>query len=368
MLYLKDNIHFSFKITIIGVLLSLLGCSLDNSLIDFFPNYIWEEAAPEDVGMQSDQLKNAYDEAQDLGYVDGILIVRNGKLIGERYFNGYDADTPHDIKSVSKSFLSALTGVAIHEGIINGLNEKVIPHFTEYNLTNIDERLNEVTIRDLLMMRMGIEHERYNYMEIYPTPSWIQTTLDLELQNDPGTVFSYNTYQTHLLSAILTKESGMSTMQLCQELLTDPMEITIHDWYTGPEGYYFGGNSMFFTLRDMAVLGFLFLNNGVLNGKQIVPENWVAESTTDYTNFNNRSWGRLHNYNYGYLWWLGEINGFEVFLALGYGGQFVINFPGLDLIVVTTGQEEVYWDQADVQERGILKIISDHIVPAVTTE
>jgi len=353
------------RIIILGISFVLLSCSLDQSLVEFIPNYIWEEANPEVVGLRSESLENAFEAAMNTQFVDGLLIVREGKLVGERYFNGYNKHSPHNVKSVSKSFLSALTGIVLQEGIISDLNQKVVPFFSDYVLSNIDPRLNDLTIRNLLMMRMGIVHERENYMQIYNTPSWIQTTLDLQLINDPGAAFHYNTYQTHLLSAILTRQSGMSTLALCEEYLTDPMQVTVHDWQTGPEGYYFGGNSMFFTPRDMAMLGYLYLNNGMINGKQIVPAAWVTESTTDYTKFKNRSWGSLHNYNYGYLWWLGEIGGYKVFLAIGYGGQFVINFPALDMIVVSTAREEIGWNDADVQERALMKIVADHIIPAV---
>ncbi|MFC1550290.1 serine hydrolase domain-containing protein [Candidatus Neomarinimicrobiota bacterium] len=365
MLVNKTSPIIPIRIFIILLFSLLLSCSLDQSLVKFIPNHDWDEAKPEDVGLRSESLENAFTTAMNTQFVDGLLVVRNGKLVGERYYNGYDKFSPHNVKSVSKSFLSALTGIALQEGIINDLNQKVIPFFSDYVLSNIDPRLNDLIIRDLLMMRMGIVHERQNYMQIYNSPSWIQTTLDLELIDDPGTVFHYNTYQTHLLSAILTRQSGMNTFELCEEYLADPIQVTIHDWHTGPEGYYFGGNSMFFTPRDMAVLGYLYLNDGMINGNQIVPESWVTESTTDYTQFKNRSWGSLHNYNYSYLWWLGEIGGYEVFLAIGYGGQFIINFPELDMIVVSTAKEELSWNDADVQERAILKIVADHIIPAV---
>jgi CubicO group peptidase (beta-lactamase class C family) len=115
----------------------------------------------------------------------------------------------------------------------------------------------------------------------------------------------------------------------------------------------------------MARLGYLYLHDGMLNGKQIVPENWIRESLSNYTQFTNSNWGNLHNVNYGYLWWLGEINGQNVFLAIGYGGQFVINFSDLNLIIVTTAESHLGWDTADQHERYILSIVADYIVPAV---
>jgi CubicO group peptidase (beta-lactamase class C family) len=212
---------------------------------------------------------------------------------------------------------------------------------------------------------MGIDHERNNYEQIYNTPNWLKTTIELPLLYDPGTRFSYNTFQTHLLSAIITKASKMSTLDFAKSFLFKPMNIDVAEWQKCPQGYYFGGNNMYFTPRNMARLGYLYLHGGMLNEKQIVPANWVQESIRNYTNFNNSNWGDLHNVNYGYLWWLGEINNYTVFLAIGYGGQFVINFPELNMIVVTTAESHLGWDTADQHERYILSIVADYIVPAV---
>jgi CubicO group peptidase (beta-lactamase class C family) len=241
----------------------------------------------------------------------------------------------------------------------------MLDFFSEYIYQSIDPRKYDITIRHLLMMRAGIDHERNNYEQIYNTSNWIKTTIEFPLLYDPGTRFSYNTFQTHLLSAMITKASKMTTLDFANEHLLKPMEISVSDWKQGPQGYYFGGNNMYFTPRNMARLGYLYMNDGKLNEKQIVPTDWVEKSLTNYTQFINSNWGDLHNVNYGYLWWLGEIRNHKVFLAIGYGGQFVINFPDLNMIVVTTAESHLEWDTADQHERSILSIIADYIVPAV---
>jgi CubicO group peptidase (beta-lactamase class C family) len=315
--------------------------------------------------MDTQLLELAFAQGANRGFVDGILIIRNGFLVAERYYNGYGMETPHNVKSVSKSFLSALTGITLRDGFLAHLNLKMLDFFPEYIHNSLDQRKHNITLRHLLMMRAGIEHERYNYSQIYNSPNWLRTTIDFPLLYNPGSTFSYNTFQTHLLSAIITKASGTNTKDLIEEKLLEKMNIELADWQQGPQGYYFGGNSMYFTPRHMAKLGYLYLNNGRLKGEQVVPADWVEESLTNYTNFNGADWGDLHNINYGYLWWLGEINSHEVFLAIGYGGQFVINFPALNLIVVTTAETYLDWDTADEHERSILSIVADYIVPAV---
>ncbi|MFC1784926.1 hypothetical protein ACFL0J_04785, partial [Candidatus Neomarinimicrobiota bacterium] len=124
-------------------------------------------------------------------------------------------------------------------------------------------------------------------------------------------------------------------------------------------------NSMFFTTRDMAVLGYLYLNDGEINGVQIVPRDWVAESIKNRMPQSGWSWGDLHDGGYGYLWWLGKIEGHQVFLAIGHGGQFIVNFPELNMIVATNSNADGDWDTADNNERSALDLIANYIVPAV---
>lgn len=329
-------------------------------------SYNWPISTPEEQGMNSEMLSQAINQGGNLGFVDCILVIRNGHIVAENYYNGYDKDTPHDVRSVSKSFLSAMTGIALQEGYLERLDLKMLDFFPEYIYQSIDPRKFDITIRHLLMMRMGIDGDENIYNQVYNSSNWVKTTIELPLLYNPGSRFLYNTFQTHLLSAIITKASGMSTMEFARRFLLSEMKIECNEWQQDPQGYYFGGNSMDFTPRDMARLGYLYMHNGNMDGKQIVPAEWVEESLTNYTGFVGQSWGDLDNINYGYLWWLGEVKGHSVFLALGHGGQFVLNIPDLNMIVVVTAEWQLDWDTADQHERAILSIIANYIVMAVT--
>ena len=352
------------KYLILFLLPFILSCSDDPAGPELLDGN-WPISSPELQGMDSGLLNLAVIQGESRGYVDCILVIKNGYIVAEKYYNGYDKQIAHNVKSVSKSFLSALTGIALRDGHINSLSLKMLDFFPEYVYPSIDPRKYDITIRNLLMMRSGIDHERNNYEQIYNSSNWLKTTIEFPLLYDPGSTFSYNTFQTHLLSAIITKASGMSTMEFARKYLLELMNIGVDQWQQGPQGYYFGGNNMYFTPRNMARLGYLYMNNGRLNGIQIVPQNWVEESLTNYTNFIGSVWGDLNNINYGYLWWLGEIKNYSTFLAIGYGGQFVINFPDLNMIVVTTADNQLNWETADEHERSILKIVADYILPAV---
>ena len=346
--------------------ISITGCDSDPTGSEIL-NYSWQESSPELQGMNSSKLDSAAGDMAAKGYVDALLVIRNGYLVSEDYYNGYNRETPHNIMSVSKSFLSVITGLAFQYGHLDSLEEKMLDYFPEYVYPGMDQRKKDITIRHLLSMRMGIGGEADNdyalYREIYASDNWIKNTIELPLLSAPGEKMRYNTFQTHLLSAIITRASGMSTLDFARNSLFEPMGIDVDFWEQGPSGYFFGGNSMFFTPREMAVLGLLYLNGGLLEGRQIISADWIALSVTPTRAENVAEWGVLKEYNYGLLWWLGKINGYKLYMALGYGGQTVLVFPELDLIIVTTAYEDIP-PNVD-QERPILETVSRYILTAL---
>jgi len=360
-------LNYSVKLIFLLILFISFACQKEITGVDDGHkfNLTWEISTPDEQGIDSLQLATAYESARQTGFMDALIVIKNGYIIAEDYYNAYAPAYAHNVKSVSKSFLSAMTGIALRENFIDNLDQKMLDFFPEYDHDGLDDRKRDITLRDLLMMRGGIEHERNNYSEIYYTPDWIKTTIEFPLSYDPGSTFSYNTFLTHLLSAILTRSSGMTTKELADAYLMAPMNIEIANWYRGPSDYYFGGNSMFFTPRNMAVLGYLYLHNGYVNGKQVLPADWVKESLKNRTGFENNEWWDLKKVNYGYLWWLGEMAGYKTFQAVGFGGQFVMCFPALDMIIVTTANNAVNWDTSDEQIRQIIGLIANEIMPAI---
>ena len=331
---------------------------------------LWNRSTPEAQGMNAQRLDSAFIQAEAAGFIDGLVVIRNGYLVGERYYNGFTSAVPHNVMSVSKSFLSAITGLALDRGYIDSLEEKVLDYFPEYVYPEMDSAKLDITIRHLLTMRMGIRGEDADnygeYWRLYNSPNWIRATIETPLQYLPGERMTYNTFQTHLLSGIITKATGRSTRVFTTDYLLRPMRIGVDAWEQDPQGYYFGGNSMHFTPQEMAMLGWLYLNDGRLDSVQIVPSAWVALTLSPSTNFTHpNEWGEFKNYNYAHLWWLGEFGGHAVYLAYGYGGQFVAAFPDLNLVVVSTAPGQVDPPTSTVQEMAIFEIIAHYIVPAV---
>ena len=350
-----------------GIILLLIPCCKQSPTegSPFTPEILsdgWSVSSPEDQELDRHTLESGYDSAAQLSYMYSLLVVRHGYLVAEQYFNGDTRETPNNVMSVSKSFLSALIGIALNRGDLDSLSQRMLDFFPEYSSPPLDARKWNITVRHLLMMRAGFATDQDVYFQVYNSSNWIQTTINLPLQFDPGARMVYCTYETHLLSAILTKASGVSSYQFCETYLCEPLGVSVHFWEQDAQGYYFGGNSMGFLPREMAKFGLLYLHDGAMNEKQIVPKAWVDESLTNFTNNPANTWGDLVNYNYGYLWWMGELNGYGVKLALGHGGQYIVLIPQLDMVVVSTANPQFDWDTADLHERAILHIISASIL------
>ncbi|MCU0377364.1 MAG: beta-lactamase family protein [Bacteroidales bacterium] len=346
-------------LTAVIQLLVFLSCSREAEQYDFH----WPVSSPATEGLDKKMIDSAFIRAGQLGFVDGLLIIRNGKLIAEKYYNGYSRHSPHQIYSDTKSFMSALVGIALDQGLIESLEKKIMDFFPEYAYTGMDQRFYDITVRHLLTMRMGIDKEENNLLAIVATDNWIRETFKLPLLFDPGTKFSYNSLETHLLSAIITRTSGMSALEFAVKNLTGPAGIEIIAWSTDPQGNSTGGYDIYMKPYDMAVLGYLYLNGGKIENIQIVPEEWVNASLAPTWPSNGREWGALTDYNYGYLWWLGKINGHSLFMAMGMGGQYIMVFPGQNLIVVTTANKNIGWDNN--QELPIIEVVSQYILEAV---
>jgi CubicO group peptidase (beta-lactamase class C family) len=327
-------------------------------------SFAWPAASPESQNIDNQILDAAFDAASARSFINGVVVVRNGYLVSERYNNGFEKNDIHNIRSVSKSFLSALIGIAIEQGAII-MDTKIMDYFSEYAGVMQDGRVYDATIGDLLTMRGGFPGDRDSYFLVTSSEDWIRTTLSQQLLFNPGSAFKYSTAGTHLLSAILTKAVGQSSLEFATENLFKPLGITVHDWNRDPQGYYFGGTDMSFTIRDIARFGQLYLDNGKLEESQLIPRSWVDQSLKPSYTSHNGSWGDLDKIAYGRLWWLGEIQGRKVQMALGHGGQFVLLFPELNLIVAACSKSDVDWDVADEQERGVLAVVANSILPAV---
>ena len=326
----------------------------------------WEIASLFSQGLDSIKIANLASEIRSGNHkkVHSLLIVRNGYLIFEDYYYGNGVDKAHEIRSASKSYMSTLVGIALNNGFIHSLDQKMMDFFPEYQTPNLDSTKYQITIKHLLQMRSGLTDDD-SYTE---SENWIKYITELPLGTNPGEQWYYATSGTHLLSGIITKATGKSCLDFAEEYLFEPLNISIDNWTQDPQSYYSGGNHMVFTSRDMVRFGLLYLNNGKFNGKQIISSQWITETLQPYS---NTGWGWGSDFEeggYGYLWYIGKMNQYQVYFAAGHGGQFILNVPKLNMVIVTTAEWWLMDGPAWIQMQTILSFISNNILTAVVYE
>jgi CubicO group peptidase (beta-lactamase class C family) len=299
--------------------------------------------------------------ATELPRIHSLLVSWRGRLVLERYFNGRRATTPANIKSASKSIISALVGIAIDRGYLHSVNEPIGAVLPEQFASREDPR-RQITIEDLLTMRSGLEStSNRNYGAWVQSRNWVRHVLTRPLLDAPGTRMRYSTGNTHVLSAVLTKATGKSTWQFAQETLAKPLGTSLAQWQRDPQGIYFGGNEMVMTPRQMLAFGELYLNRGRAGGVQLVPEKWIE------TSFVPRDRSDFSEQLYGYGWWIRQIAGHQGYYAWGYGGQFIFLVPELELVIVSTSSTAVSEDRRS-HRRTVDDIIEYLIVEPIARQ
>lgn len=281
--------------------------------------------------LRPEQFIPALEAAQAMPRLHSLLVSHQGEVVLEKYFNGKDANDIANIKSVSKSVVSALVGIAIEQGHIGGIDTTIEQYFPN-QLKQAESAKKQISIEDLLTMRSGLETtSNRNYGAWVLSKNWVEFALQQPLQAQPGTGMQYSTGSTHLLSAIITQATGESTLEFARNNLTKYLGFHLVSWPQDPQGIYFGGNDMEMTPRQMLAFGEMYLNKGKFNGKQIVSERWIEES------FKPKAESRWESERYyGYGWWIREMAGYTVPYAWGYGGQFMLLVPELELVIIST--------------------------------
>lgn len=319
-------------------------------------------SANEDSNNRATQLDfNRIEQAAArLPRLHSLLIHQHGELVYEQYFNGRDATQADNMKSASKSVISALIGIALERGDIASLDQPIADYFPELKESDSPAK-RAITIENLLTMEAGLAStSNRNYGRWAMSDNWVQFALEQPMVGELGEDMIYSTGSTHVLSAIIERASGMSTLAYARQYLTNPMGINITYWSQDPQGTYFGGNNMEMRPRDMLKFGQLYLNGGEWNGQQLLSPEWTELSHRPHAN-SPRGQGR----HYGYGWWLRELADMQVPLAWGYGGQLIFVVEPLDLIVVATADSQP-GNGRSRHLRAIYDLVETHIL-AVST-
>ena len=343
----------------------------------------WQTASLAEVGIDEQPLSDAVERIHAGTYqnVHSILIVKDGKLVFEEYFSGFtwdyagegfkgdltdfDAETRHNLASVTKSFTSALIGIAIDKGFIASVDEKVWAFFPEYDDLR-DATKDPISLEHLLTMTSGLEWNgmdvpvstrdpRNDLIQLFMVDDPIAYVLAKPTVEEPGMRWYYNGGGTNVLGEVIRTATGTRMDEFAEENLFAPLGITDYEWdFINPDVIHASGN-LSLRPRDMAKLGYVYLNDGIWQGERIVSADWIRNSTQYHA---TTSWST----SYGYQWWLttyqSGLHTFDSFYADGWGGQRIVVFAELEMVVVFTGGNYVEGNPVD-------EIIERYILPAV---
>lgn len=306
----------------------------------------WPVSDPAAQGFNADALPAIHDIYDSFPLLSA-MIIKNGYVIDTYYKDGYDETSRFVLNSASKSVTSALIGIAIDLGYFGSVDDLLADYLPQVSELP-DERWQRITLRHLLTHTSGIATtDDVLWDEWRNSENWIDYILALPITAEPGTAFDYSTGNTHLLSAALQAATGMTLYDFGQEYLFEPMDMSSVSIEEDPQGIADGGNGIWMTTADMAKIGLLYLNHGQWNGVQLVPEQWVEQSTS--VQFQPGG-GRA---NYGFQWWIRTFGdaAYPAYFAQGHAGQYIMVVPSLALVIAFNsdyeGATSIYWQLAD---------------------
>lgn len=316
----------------------------DEKVDEEIQKFEWKHDTAENHNMNNEKLENFYKEIGNHTDIYGALVIKDDNIIGEYYKEGYNQDSIFTLQSCSKSVTSSLIGIAIDKGYIRDVNVPISEYFPEILESN-NQNLKEITIWHLLTHTSGLNmNDTNNWNEWRISENWIDYILSRGSKSKPGTRFDYSTGNSHLLSVILQKATGMTAYDFGKKYLFEPLGMESVKCELDPQGYSDGGNGFSMNIYDMAKFGRLFLNKGEWEGKQIISQNWIEESTK--VQFDRKAGSA----NYGYQWWVRTFGSqkYDAYFAQGHWGQFIFAIPEINLMVVFTSHHEgstnMYWN------------------------
>jgi CubicO group peptidase (beta-lactamase class C family) len=342
-----------FITSAILILSTLVGCSPSGPSVEDLlaveytplPGDNWEVSTPAEQGLDPMLVAELYYNADKLETLYSLLVIKDDYLIAEGYFNEGSVDQKDRLQSVTKSYTSALVGIALDQGYLSSLDQKMLDFFPEVAGQITDPMKEQITIRHMLQMRTG-----YPWEETDPalwdgllSGYYVPLIEGFPLITDPGTEFHYSNLTSNWLGIIVDRATGKSLKAYAEENLFSPIGVEAGDWGTDAEGHNNGCADLHFTARDMAKFGLLYLNNGEYEGNQVIPADWVRESLQRYSEDINTTGGFPANWGlsfkdigYGYQWWSARVGKHHFDFAWGHGGQLIILLDELDMVIVTT--------------------------------
>lgn len=360
-------VRFFVVIFSITLLQAAVGCSgTPRPAVDSGPPPAGQVGTPESLGMDSALLAEMFQAIQQRGLrLHSLLILRHGDPVVEAYWHPYGPEVKHTIESNTKSVIGALVGIAIEQGSLAGVDQRLVDFFPDREIQDLDGNKRSITLQHLLSMTPGLSCQDLSTAAqgMFAAEDWVQYLLDLPVSDPPGTRWIYCSGAAHLLSAVLQQATGQDARSYANTYLFQPLGIPAvmeEDWGTDPGGLTNGIAGLYLTPRDLARFGMLYLDQGMVEERQILPAAWVEESTRLQAAIGPDTYLGGRERNFGYLWSL--FPDLDAYGFLGMAGQELYVVPGKDLVVVFTGALEVG------KEAALLDLLADYIIPAASPQ
>jgi CubicO group peptidase (beta-lactamase class C family) len=359
---------------IIGAILILsllVGCgpaTEDLEAVDYtpLPGDDWNVSTPAEQGLDPMLVAELYHNAAELETLYGLLVIKNDHLIAEGYFNEGAVNRKNELQSATKSVTSSLVGIALDQGCLSSVDQKMMDFFPEFADHIDDPRKEQITIRDMLQMRSGYPDEETGgpvLWEALLSGDYLPLIEGFPLASDPGTEFQYSSLTSHWLGVIVARACDTDLKSFAQEHLFLPINAEVGEWLQFRDRYYSGLAGMHVTARDMAKFGLLYLNDGEYEGNQVLSANWVRDSLQRYSEDFESSYGYFRDLGYGYQWWSGRAGDRYFNYAAGHGGQYIVLLDELDMVIVTAA--DPFWQQHDDEswkhESAVIELVGKFI-------
>lgn len=326
----------------------------------------WETAEPEDYGFNKSLLETADAEADSRNFINSLLVVKNGRLVFEKYYNNFQRIESQQQMQITHAYISALTGIAIHDGLLN-ISNTLADFFPDNAFETNDDRMKSVTIENLLTMRAGFAGDSDLSSLFFSSNNETEFLLSRNLISAPGSDYQYSSYSIHLLGAILEKVSGKDLDDYANEKLFTKTGMNTGSWNTGNDGINYSHGNFYVSPRNMAKFALAFTQNGWFLDSQVIPSGWVNSTKIDKSGFPETAYfGAVTELGYGYLWFSGRMRSLQVFFAKGYGGQFIFVFPQIEMAVVTTADINVSEISAENHEKSVTELVNNYILTSIT--
>jgi CubicO group peptidase (beta-lactamase class C family) len=309
---------------------------------DYWPSETWRQSTPAEQDLDVEKLDDMINQFNEMsGRVHSVIVIRNGYMVMERYWDVYESDSLNHIFSCTKSFTSALIGIAISQGYIDSIDDPVLDYFPVWDIQNVDERKQRMTIKHLLTMTPGLDWNEWNtsysdtsnmYRQMMSSENAAKFVLDLPMKYEPGENWVYCTGASQVLSALITEVTGVLAHDFAEENLFGPLGFGNLMWAMASGGVNVGGTQLYVTATDMAKFGYLYLMNGSWAGDQIIPEDYVSMSGLSHFDFSSQD-------GYGLHWWVKP--GYNYYYASGSEGQAIfVDFKYGLVCVFTAGSDD----------------------------